>query len=385
MPLVVPPVPSQQPPAPHHPPGHDPVPERGVRGGAALSRDVRRAASGRGTAPRLAAVGLAAGLVLAGCGGVAPESGTAPTTPPAARGTTSAAPDAFPLTIENCGVEVTVDERPERVVAIKSSMIELVLALGAGDRLAGTGFPDGPAPEPWADEAAAVPVLSDKVPSAETVLETEPDLVMAGWESNLTGEGAGDRATLAGLGVATYVAPSACTDPTQRPDRLTFDDVFAHVEEAGRLLGATDAAARLVAEQRERLAAVERDDRGLTALWWSSGTDVPFVGAGSGAPQMIMEAVGLVNTAAGLDETWSPWSWEQVAADDPDVLVLVDSEWNSADRKKALLAEHPVLSELTAVREERFLVVPFPATEAGVRNVAAVEDLARQLAGLDLG
>lgn len=305
-----------------------------------------------------------------------PSGGAAPVT----AGTTG-----FPVVLDNCGVEVTLDAPPERIVTIKSSATEMVLALGAGDRVVGTGFPDGPVPEGLAADAADLPVLSDRVPSSEVVLQARPDLVLAGWESNLTGEGAGERSVLADLGVATYVSPSACKDPAHQPDRLTFDDVFAHIEEAGLLLGETEAATALVADQRAALASVEPDDRGLTALWYSSGTDIPYVGAGIGAPQMILDALGLENVAADVEDTWSSLGWEAVGAADPDVIVLVDATWNTAESKKAHLTSSPATRDLTAVQEERYLVVPFPATEAGVRNVDAVRDLARQLAALDLG
>ncbi|WP_307844818.1 putative F420-0 ABC transporter substrate-binding protein [Actinotalea solisilvae] len=327
---------------------------------------------------------LVAALALAGCAGSA-DAGSAPVATSASPAPTSSADAGFPLTLDNCGVEVTLDAAPERVVTIKSSATETVLALGAGDRLVGTAFPDGPPPADLADAAADLPLLSDKVPAAEVVLEAQPDLVYAGWESNLTAEGAGDRATLAGLGVATYVAPSACKDPAYRPARLTFDDVFAEITEAAALLGVPDAGADLVAEQEARLADVEADDRGLTALWYSSGTDVPYVGAGIGAPQMLLDAVGLTNIAAGVEDTWASFSWEQVAQDDPDVIVLVDSAWNSADKKRELLATSPATANLTAVREERYLVVPFAASEAGVRNVEAAASLAEQLAALEVG
>lgn len=325
-------------------------------------------------------------LLLAGCAsGTAAGSTAAEEPAPAAATPTPSADEAFPLTLDNCGVEVTVPEPPQRVVTIKSTATEMLLALGVGDRIVGTGFPDGPVPAELADEAAGLTLLSDKVPSAEVVLQAEPDLVYAGWESNLTAEGAGDRATLAQLGVATYVSPSACKDPAYQPDRLTFDDVLDQVTEMGDLLGVPEAAADLVADQRSDLEGLEPDDRGLTALWYSSGDDVPYVGAGIGAPQMIMDALGVENIAAGVQDTWASFSWEQVAEDDPDVIVLVDATWNSAETKRARLAANPATANLTAVINERYLVVPFAAGEAGVRNVPATVDLAEQLAALDVG
>jgi iron complex transport system substrate-binding protein len=331
------------------------------------------------TRTRWAGVAAVTALTLGGCG-AAPEPVDSPTPP-------AAAPVAatFPMTIDNCGFEVTIVEPPQRVVTIKSSATEMLLALGVGDRIVGTGFPDGPIPPEFADAADGLPVLSDRVPSAEVVLEVEPDLVYAGWESNLTGEGAGERATLAGLGVASYVSPAACKDPAYQPDRLTVEHVFAEITEIAAMLDVPDDAADLIAEQRAVLADVEPDEHGLSALWYSSGTDIPYVGAGIGAPQLVMDAVGLTNIATGVADTWAPFSWEQVVADDPDLIILVDASWNSAAQKRELLATNPVTANLTAVRNERYLVVPFAASEAGVRTVPAIADLAAQLAALQVG
>ena len=327
--------------------------------------------------------GTLAALIVLGLSACSADDGApaAETTPAAESPATSAA--AFPVDLDNCGTQVTVPDLPERVVTVKSSMTELVLALGAGDRLVGTAFSDGPLPEDIADAPGAdAPVLSDRVPSPEVVLETEPDLVMAGWESVFSADGAGERTALADLGIATYVAPSACKDPAYQPDPLTFDDVFAGIVEAGDLLGTPDAAADLVTEQSEALDAVEPSDAGLTALWYSSGSDTPYVGAGIGAPQMIMEAAGLTNIAADVADTWTSLSWEAVADRNPDVIVLVDSAWNTAEHKKEVLAGNPTMAALPAVQQQRYLVVPFAATEAGVRNVEAVVDLVDQLADL---
>ncbi len=318
---------------------------------------------------------LALALPLAGCAG-----GDAGAASPAAR---AGSPDTAVVTLDNCGFDVTVPEPPERVVTIKSSATEMLLALGLGDRIVGSAFLDGPVPESLAGAAAEVPAvaepMADQVPGAEAVLGLEPDLVYAGWESNLTAEGAGDRDTLAQLGVATYVSPSACKEPGYQPDPLTFDDVFAEIGEAGEVFGATKEAAALVDEQRATLASVAPDDRGLSALWYSSGDDVPYVGAGIGAPQMIMDAVGLQNVAGDVQDTWTSFAWEEAIAADPDVIVLVDAAWNTAEDKIARLEGNEATARMTAVRERRYLTVPFPATEAGVRNVDAVVDLAEQL------
>ena len=315
-----------------------------------------------GAIPALALL-LAAGL--SGCAG-APATSAEPTA-------------AEPVVLDNCGTEVTIDSAPQRILTIKSSTLELALALGAGDRIIGSAFADGPLPEDLAADAGDITVVSDKVPSKEAVLELEPDLVFAGWESNFSVDGAGDRADLEKLGITTYVAPAACKAPGYMPDPLTFDTVFDGFAEAGQLLGEEDAATALIAEQRADLDAITPDDRGLSALWYSSGTDQPFVGAGIGAPQMIMSAAGLDNVFADVHDTWTSSSWELIADADPDVIVLVDAAWNTAASKIALLTSNPVTAQLDAVRNQRFVIVDFPATEAGIRNVDAVKSIVAQL------
>ncbi|WP_454051687.1 putative F420-0 ABC transporter substrate-binding protein [Cellulomonas sp. Marseille-Q8402] len=322
----------------------------------------------------LAAPATLALAALTACGG-----GT-----PAAQSTPSASTAGFsPVTLDNCGTEVTVDTPPERVVAIKSTSIEMLLALGLEDRVVGTAFADGPVPDDWAAAYDAIPVLSDKVPGQEALLEAQPDFVYAGWESNFSDDGVGERAALQDLGIGTYVSPAACKEEGYMPDPLTFDGLFDEIREVASVFGVEDRAEQIITEQQEQLDAVEPPAQETTALWYSSGSDTPYVGAGIGAPQMMLDAAGLTNIFADVHDTWTSAGWEQVVAADPDVIVLVDAAWNTADSKIALLEGNPATSQLTAVREHRYLTVPFPAAEAGVRNAEAVVSLSEQLAALE--
>lgn len=323
----------------------------------------------RPSAVSLAIVPVATLALLAGCAG--------PAAAPAAD--IDEAPAAI-VTVENCGTEVSFEAAPERVLTIKSTSAEMLLALGLGDRIIGTAFSDGPVPEEWADAAASVPVLSDKVPGQEAVLGAEPDLVYAGWESNFSAEGAGERAGLHALGVDTYVSPAACKGE-YRPERLDFDEIFAEIEEVAAIFR-TDAT-ELIGSQRDTVSGISPDERGLTALWFSSGSDTPYVGAGRGAPQLIMDTIGLENIAGDIDDTWASFNWEAVVDANPDVIVLVDSAWGTVEKKIGVLEGNPATANLDAVREGRYLVIPFTASEAGVRTAGAAAELAAQLVALE--
>jgi iron complex transport system substrate-binding protein len=284
----------------------------------------------------------------------------------------------YPLTLENCGVALTIPKAPERVVTIKSTATELLLSLGLAEKIVGVGFQDAPLPNHLA--GSELKVLAEKLPSQEVVLETEPDFIYGGWESNFSADGAGERATLTQLGVTSYVAPAACRSVA--PPKLSFKSLFDEITEMGAIFDIAANAEALIAGQKAALASVTPDTRQLTAVWYSSATKTPYVGAGTNAPAMMMEALGLKNIFADVAEGWTSASWEVIVDADPDVIILVDAAWNSAEQKKQLLAENPITRELSAVKNNRYLTLPFPASEAGVRNVPAVVDMASQLSSL---
>lgn len=315
---------------------------------------------------RLRAIPLAALAIvlLAGCSTPAPVATDSPVSV---------------VNLENCGAPVTFVKPPERVVTIKSTSTEMLLALGLGDRIVGTAFQDGPVPDEWAADAADVPVISDFMPSEEAVLDLEPDLVYSGWESAFAADAAGERDELAGFGVATYVQPAACRS-AQVPVKLDFDEIFREIGEVASIFRVD--AEPLIADQQAALDAIVRDDRGLTALWYSSGTDTPYVGAGIGAPELVLETVGLTNIAGDIDQTWTSLGWESIVDADPDVIVLIEADWNTAQSKIDLLESNPATARLSAVQNDRYLVLPFASSEAGVRTVSAAASLADQLAGL---
>ncbi|CAN5205604.1 ABC transporter substrate-binding protein [soil metagenome] len=311
----------------------------------------------------------AAALLLGGCA-------AGPAAAPSPADTTAA-----PVSFQNCDTDLTFATAPQRVVAIKSTSVEMMLALGVGDRIVGTAFTDGPVPDQWAPDASGLTSISDFMPSEEAVLQLEPDLVYSGWESAFSADAAGTRAELSGLGVASYVQPAACRSANV-PPKLTFDDVFSEIDQAAAIFQVSPTT--LVDAQTAELDAIVPDDRGLTALWYSSGTDTPYVGAGTGAPELVLDTVGLTNIAGDVDGGWSSLGWEAIVAANPDVIVLIDADWNTAQSKIDQLRDNPATAELDAVKNDRYITLPFPASEAGVRTVAAATSVAEQLKALDL-
>lgn len=92
----------------------------------------------------------------------------------------SAASSSEKITVTNCDREVTVPKTAERIVSLYPSMTELLIQLGAADRIVGQSNTDLSPPSPeLADQFAAVPVLSTGVPAKEALLDARPDLIVS--------------------------------------------------------------------------------------------------------------------------------------------------------------------------------------------------------------
>ena len=65
-----------------------------------------------------------------------------------------------------------------------------------------------------------------------------------------------------------------------------------------------------------------------------------------------------------------------MVARNPDVIVVIDADWSSAHEKAAFLLSNPALASVNAIKNVRFVTVPFTSTSPGVRNPALVRQLA---------
>lgn len=320
-------------------------------------------------------------LVASGCAG-APEADSASDPGPAESSASAESP--YPVEVTSCGHTTTVEARPERAVTLNQGATEVALALGVEDQMAGTAYLDDAVPSTWEAAYDAVPVLSREYPSREDLLAAQPDFVYASYGSAFDAKVAGTQDDLAAVGIASYLSPFGCADDAERPEPA-FDAVWDEVEAVGAAFGVPDRAAELRTDQQELLDTLAGTGagEGLDVLWFDSGDKTPYVGAGGGGPQLVLDAVGATNVFADLGGGWEEASWEKVVEADPDVIVLADASWSTADDKQDYLEADPVLSQLTAVQEQAFVVVPFSESTPGVRladGAASVSDQLEKLA-----
>ncbi|HYZ12534.1 MAG TPA: ABC transporter substrate-binding protein [Actinomycetota bacterium] len=237
---------------------------------------------------------------------------------------------AFPVTVTTANGDVTIDERPERIISLSPTATEMLFAIGADDQVIAvddqSNFPAG----------APTTELSGFEPNVEAIASYEPDLVVYSTEPGDLGS------TLEGLGITTMLQPAA----------TKLDDAYEQIEQLGRATGNAEAATSVVDDMRTEVdsivSSVEMPQPPLTFYHelddtYYSVTSHTFIG-------QLYGLVGLENIAdaAAGGGGYPQLSAEYVIRADPDLIFLADTK--CCGQSPATVAERPGWSSITAVR-----------------------------------
>jgi iron complex transport system substrate-binding protein len=279
-----------------------------------------------------------------------------------------------------------------RIVSLVPNGTEILFALGAGDQVVGVSHEcDFP---PAARER---PILTGSALAADLAPE-EIDRAVSAQVGNGLSLYTIDEALLARLDpdlIVTQELCPVCAVSTEQvegalaplprcPDLLSLDprrlaDVFADIRSVGLKIGQESEAAKLVESLETRLARV-RAERGawrprVLALEW---LEPPFAG-GHWVPEMI-EAAGGEDVAARPGDGSRRMTWDEVAALDPDLIVVMPCGFDGAGARAQVerIAGTPEWTGLRAVRQGQ--VYPVDAngcfSRPGPRLVDGIERLA---------
>lgn len=287
-------------------------------------------------------------------------------------------------TIESCGTSYTYDKAPTRAITLNQQATEVMLALGLESAMVGTAYLDDAIPAQWKAAFDSVPVLAEKYPAAEVVLSNEPDFLFAGFGSAFSEDNLGEAQKWHDLNVGTYLVDASCKSAHPKNVPLTIAPILKDIDVIGDIFHVEERADALIAQTKARIDAVQNDPAGAgrTAFIYDSGTDTPFSIGCCGGPALVAKTAGLKSISGDVEGTWVDLAWERVVAADPDVILLIEAGWSSAADKRVYMENDPVLSQLTAVKEGRFVTVPFSETLLGMRFADGVENLNAQLAAL---
>ncbi|MFV2012517.1 MULTISPECIES: ABC transporter substrate-binding protein [unclassified Micromonospora] len=275
---------------------------------------------------RTAAVATAATLALTGCGQAGDGSGGPDDAQP---GVSPEAAASYPVTVG----DLTLEVRPERIVALSPTATEMLFAIGAGDQVAAVDDNSNhPAEAPTTE-------LSGFTPNVEAIAGYEPDLVVLSGDTNEVVAG------LTRLSIPVYLAGAA----------VTLDDTYRQITELGALTGHPEAAADLVDTMRsdidKLIADVAQPAEPLSYYYeldptLYTVTSETFVGS-------LFTMVGLTNIADPADPSGEAGGYPQLSAEalidaDPDLIFLADTKCCQQDAQT--VAQRAGWSTITAVQ-----------------------------------
>ncbi len=275
----------------------------------------------------------------------------------------------YPVTVDNYGREVTIADRPERVLTLGPNCTELFAALGLSDIVVGRSLINhsrGPLEE-YADAVNAIPELNYGSATREAIISSGADFIYAlDWE---IGDAGCNVEEVAGYGMDVYVNSAA-----------TIEQQYQEIRDLGAIFDIEQTAEAFIADQQARIQAVADRLAGaepVKVLVYDSGSDGVFTCSGINFESLLISLAGGENLFGDLrDKQWVTVSYEEVLVRDPDVILIHDYDAPSVEEKIAEIKANPTLSLLECVQNDRFAVITLESVLPGSRMAYAVESMA---------
>ncbi|WP_372504490.1 ABC transporter substrate-binding protein [Streptomyces spinosisporus] len=338
-----------------------------------------------------AVVIVVSGLLTAGCGSAHRET--------AETSAGKAASGSYPVSVTDCtDARTRFDGPPRKIVTSNAAGLELLLRLGVGDRVIGTGFPPGKGTMPGGLDAEAqkVRVLSRGAVPKEKLLGSGADLYLDTFGAmNMSGAGEAPSAEeyeAAGI-KHIYLKSTACA-ATGKGAVTDLSAVEDDIISLGAVTGTRAKAKELVAGMKKKVASVRKalDGTARSArptyffFDYDAGTQQPVAICNRQVANAVITLAGARNIF-DCDGTTQRVGWEDVISRNPDWIQLgVRNKGSRAATDRAFTAAEEWLRSnaatkgLKAVKEGHFLRIGSERTTiAGVENAETVETIARTL------
>lgn len=305
-------------------------------------------------------------LSVAACGGDTAEPATTTSAGPTAATSTSTTQTAttttaaFPVTLGSGPDAVTLTRAPQRIAALSASHVEMLFAIGAGDRvIAGDLFSDHP------PEASGLTRIDSFNLSVESVIDLDPDLVVLSFDPG----GVVDGLTAVGIPVLVFPTPASLED--------ALGQMLDLGSATGHATGASEAAAAVTQRVEEAVASV--GGRGAGVSFYHETDPFTFYTPDSDSfLGSLYDRFGMVNIADAASGDvaggFPQLSAEYIIASDPDIVFLGSSGYGETPET---VAARPGWETMTAVREGRIVPLdPDVASRWGPRVADLVEAIA---------
>ncbi|MBB4683153.1 ABC transporter substrate-binding protein [Amycolatopsis jiangsuensis] len=295
---------------------------------------------------RRTAAAMALLFGLAACGSVDPVR---PAAAPASSATTRAAA---------CPAPPRLPRPPQRVVTMDGGAAAILERLGVADRIVGTAAPDFFTAFSG-DEAAKlvrIAVIDPGQGNAEAVIAARPDLVVGVSSYSFGGfDGTPTVDQLAAAGAKSLVA----CDTGQGAAVEDLSSTTTFIRQLAEVFGVEQRGADLISEI-DRAGHASGTPVRVLALSAPPAAGRPVrVQGGTGLANGVITLAGGKNVAEDALQDFATLSAEEIVRRDPQAIVVISgfSPVSDEDLLRSV-RRSPVLAGTTAVKENRFVVVP---------------------------
>jgi len=288
-------------------------------------------------------------------------------------------------TVESCNRIVSFDAPPKRAISNDVNLTEMMLVLGLADHMVGyTGISGWKTlDEEMRANVKQLPELSSKYPTKEVIVGANADFFFAGWNYGMKVGGEVTPETLEPFGVKVYELTESCTH-IMKKGKASIDDMYADLLNLGSIFNVEDRAKNLVNDYKAELKSFKSNletGKPVRAFVYDSGEDTPFTAGLYAMPTALIEAAGGVNVMNGFEKSWGTVTWEEVVAQNPEVIIIVNYGSVTAEQKRAFMMSNPAFSNIEAVKNDRFVTLEYVEATPGPRNIKAIKTLAKAFWG----
>jgi iron complex transport system substrate-binding protein len=294
----------------------------------------------------------------------------------------------YPVTVTSCGVPVTYDRAPTRAVSNDINTTEDMLALGLESHMVGTFGVTGdgpvghPVPAPYLAGFRKVRDVSPNYFTREELIALRPDFLFAGWDYGLQTGTSLTPQGLAQFGIKTLALTESCARVQTGIHSVSINDTYEDLRNLGEIFNIRAKAQHIIAAMQHQVAVAHAKVARLkpvTVFDYDSGQAAPFTGAGLAIPTALITLAGGTNIFAGLKQSFTSVSWEQVIARNPQCIIINNYGTPTAAQKEKFLETSPIARSLTAVKHHCFLPLSYDEITPGPRNAPAVAAIAHWL------
>ena len=163
----------------------------------------------------------------------------------------------------------------------------------------------------------------------------------------------------------------------------TVEDVYTDIENLGKIFKVEDKAAALIADMKasiaetgSKVADVAEADKPNVFVFDMYKEDQIYTTAAGLESNLIELAGGINATRNQADSRWFYTSVETLIAANPDIIIINDYGSQTVEEKIAYITGNPACSDIPAVVNNKFLVIPLVTVMQDIRAASACQTMA---------